>query len=432
MKSKFAILFLVFLPFASLSQTKWNITFGTEEFTGLIRKNLPEDLPEKIVQNSVGEYFISGTNNLRDGEPKPESMGAWIAKFSAEGKFLWFRVGDPSFLKCVPDQLAATLDGGAVLAGYEDGAAPDYNVDGLILYKYNQTGELLKKTHFAKSFNVGNIKAEKGGRPIFTFENSEGNISVIASVSVRQKVVKNGQNYSELNSQNWILNFSPTFEFINATVLEIPDISISVYDFTVFTKFDNRFCSDGSFSIIKKDRENNQFFTLYKFDKTGKKLWSADKTYSGPILYYGITHLPSGKPLVFANVDINNANNAGDLYTVFNEAGEQESEFKTKYEGFITDVISVEDDYIVNFQFGLGEGKFGLKKINSQGKELWRKTFGVKSSLSINCIPALDKGFALLAYTKEYNANYIDALFIKTDENGNTDLVPKKYAKANP
>ena len=35
-------------------------------------------------------------------------------------------------------------------------------------------------------------------------------------------------------------------------------------------------------------------------------------------------------------------------------------------------------------------------------------------------VPALDKGFAMLGYTKEYNASYIDALIIKTDENGNT------------
>ena len=432
MISKFAILFLVFFPFASVSQSKWNITFGTEEFTGLIRKNLPEDLPQKIVQNNKGEYYISGTNNFKDGEPKPESQGTWIAKFSPEGKLLWYRVGDPNFLKCFPNQLIATSDGGVVLSGYESGAAPDYNKDGLILYKYNNSGDLLKKTHFVKSLNAGDKTAEKGGNPIFTFENSDGNISVIASVSVRQNAIRNGQNYSEINHQTWLLNYSSNLEFINAYILDIPDISISVYDFTVFTKFDNRFCSDGSFSIIKKDRENNQFFTLYKFDKTGKKLWSADKTYNGPILYYGITHLPTGKPLLHANVDINNANNACDLYTVFNDNGEQELEFKTKYEGFITDVIIVEGEFIVNFQFGLGEGKFGLKKINNQGKELWRKTFGVKNSLSINCIPALDKGFAMLAYTKDYNASYIDALIIKTDENGITDLVPKKYAKATP
>ncbi|NJO89774.1 MAG: hypothetical protein HC831_13115 [Chloroflexia bacterium] len=247
-----------------------------------------------------------------------------------------------------------------------------------------------------------------------------------------QKVLQNGQNYLELNRQTWLMNFNPNLEFINASVLDIPDISISVYDFGVYAKFDNSYCTDGSFSIIKKDKENIRNFTLYKFDKTGKKLWSADKQYNGPVLYYGITHLPSGKPLLYANVDINNAQNAGDLYTVFNVAGKQEAEFKTKYEGFISNVISVGDDYVVNFQFGLGEGKFGLKKISSDGNELWRKTFGVKKSLSIACIPTLDKGFAMLGYTKEYNAAYIDALIIKTDKNGNTEVVPKVYTKIAP
>ncbi|NJO89773.1 MAG: hypothetical protein HC831_13110 [Chloroflexia bacterium] len=145
MKSKLVLLLFIFLPLASVSQNKWNIIFGTEEFTGLVRKNLPEDLPQKIVQNNEGAYYISGTNSLKDGEPKPGSQGAWIAKFSAEGKLIWYRVADPSYLNCFPNQLTATSDGGVVLTGHDRGPAPNYDADGLAIYKLDKTGELVKR-----------------------------------------------------------------------------------------------------------------------------------------------------------------------------------------------------------------------------------------------------------------------------------------------
>jgi hypothetical protein len=174
------------------------------------------------------------------------------------------------------------------------------------------------------------------------------------------------------------------------------------------------------------------YIVSHAFDKNGNKLWSADKKYDVEVLYYGIARTPSGKTLLYASVDINNPAKAHDSYIIYSQNGEQESEFKTKFEGCINDVVCVDNEFVVSYQYGLGEGKMGLKKLNSEGKEIWKKTFGLKSTMGLNLIPTIDKGFTILAYTKEFGANYIDALIVKTDENGNTDLVPKKYVKANP
>lgn len=432
MQTKFLLILLILFPITVTGQQKWNIIFGTEEYTGLTRKNLPEDLPRRIVQNLSGEFYVSGTNSNKDGEPKEGSMGSWVTKFSPEGRLLWHRVADINISRFNPDLMCVTSDGGIATAVSESGTAIDNSDGGMMLHVLNPAGEVVSRFHLSNSLYAGEKKGVKDASPIFIFENPNAGLFVIASIQVSKQLSHNGISYMGLVNQIWLMQFSEDLKFIGAKVLDIPDISISVYDFGVYAKFDNRYATDGSFCIVKREREDRSVFSLHAFDKNGNKLWSADKKYDVEVLYYGIARSPSGKTLLYASVDINNPAKAYDSYIIYSQNGEQESEFKTKFEGCINDVVCVDNEFVVSYQYGLGEGKMGLKKINSEGKETWKKTFGLKSTMGLNLIPTIDKGFAILAYTKEFGANYIDALIVKTDENGNTDLVPKKYVKANP
>ena len=101
---------------------------------------------------------------------------------------------------------------------------------------------------------------------------------------------------------------------------------------------------------------------------------------------------------------------------------------------FPTNILENETgELIITGQYGtVGEGKFFLKKYSSDLNQVWSKDFGQKKSLLNDAIITTDGGYALVGYTKEYNANYTDVIFIKTDKDGNTDLIPKKYTKVSP
>jgi hypothetical protein len=432
MQIRFILYFLLLFPLTAEAQQKWNILFGTEEFTGLTRKNLPEDLPRRIVQNSNGEFYVSGTNSNRDGEPKEGSMGSWVTKFSADGKLLWHRVADINLSRYNPDLLCVTSDGGIATAVSESGTAIDNSDGGMMLHILKPSGEAISKYHLSNSLYTDKDKGVRDASPIFVFKNPNEGLSIIASIQVRKPQIHNGIEYMGLVNQIWLMEFTEELQFIRARALDIPDITVSPFEFGVYAKFDNRYSTDGSFCILRREREDRSVFSLHAFDKNGSKLWKADKKYDVEVLYYGIAQTPSGKTLLYASVDINNPAKAHNSYIIYDQNGKQEYEFKTKYEGIINEVVCVDNEFVVAFQYGIGEGKMGLKKINPEGKEFWKKPFGLKSTMGLNLIPTIDKGFALLAYTKEFGANYIDALIVKTDENGNTDLVPKKYIKANP
>jgi hypothetical protein len=262
MQTKFLFILLILFPITLTGQQKWNIFFGTEEFTGLSRKNLPEDLPRRIVQNSSGEFYVSGTNSNKDGEPKEGSMGSWVTKFSPEGRLLWHRVADINISRYNPDLMCVTSDGGIATAVSESGTAIDNSDGGMMLHVLNPAGEVVSKFHLSNSLYAGEEKGVKDASPIFIFESPNAGLFVIASIQVRKQLSHNGIAYMGLVNQMWLMQFSEDLQFIGAKVLDIPDISISVYDFGVYAKFDNRYATDGSFCIVKREREDRSVYSL--------------------------------------------------------------------------------------------------------------------------------------------------------------------------
>ncbi len=77
----------------------------------------------------------------------------------------------------------------------------------------------------------------------------------------------------------------------------------------------------------------------------------------------------------------------------------------------------------------LGESPFYIQKLDSKGNTVWKKVFGSKKCVLSNSTKTIDGGFALLAYTKDFGAFYIDALIIKTDSNGESGPSPNRSVK---
>ncbi|EMM93124.1 hypothetical protein LEP1GSC158_5241 [Leptospira interrogans serovar Zanoni str. LT2156] len=65
-----------------------------------------------------------------------------------------------------------------------------------------------------------------------------------------------------------------------------------------------------------------------------------------------------------------------------------------------------------------GEGPMILVKFDSNGKKVWEKKHSQRLYMA-NKILKNDKGYIILSYTKKKPAQYIDALLIQTDWDGN-------------
>jgi len=73
----------------------------------------------------------------------------------------------------------------------------------------------------------------------------------------------------------------------------------------------------------------------------------------------------------------------------------------------------------VTYPFGAGTSDAWLVKTDSEGKELWNKTFGGASYDEARAVQlTLDGGYVIAGYTQPYGAGNTDAWLVKTDSKG--------------
>lgn len=231
MKSKSICSFLIilFISFFSInpisSQEKWQVIFGSEEFTGLVKKNLPEDLPEKVLVNKDGDIYITSTNSLNNGDPKPNTLGTWIAKFNKTGKFLWWRSPHENFQVFSPSVVALTSDASIVSAGKSAYGSLGLDTDGIELFKYDKNGNKIFQISSASKgkFCDRGLCARYNDIPLFMFEGENKHIQVVTLLSVEVKEQKGDTTYFNLVRKPALISFDRNGKYVSTKFLDLPE-----------------------------------------------------------------------------------------------------------------------------------------------------------------------------------------------------------------
>src|SRR5688572_11693433 len=79
------------LTAALVGDPTFQVLIGSEDFTGLKKSDLPEDLHAALLLHPDGGYIPVGGNAKRTGEANPDTMGRWIAKVDSAGQLVWWR-----------------------------------------------------------------------------------------------------------------------------------------------------------------------------------------------------------------------------------------------------------------------------------------------------------------------------------------------------
>lgn len=420
------LLFSLLNSIFSVCQNRYSVLFGTEEFTGLQCKDLSWDRPDALKVSPKGEIYVSGTNSHSTGNPKPNSMGIWVMKFTNEGKLVWFKCSsDDNHISCNPKITAPTSDNGLVVTGSEP-----YGIGQLNVFYYNSVGTLKKGTLLPNSikikFNNQMYECEKVYFAVHIFqETGRNNIGIVVNVQIRVETKQGNVTRLEPVQKVGLVYVNQNLEFVSAVVLDFPPLLYKLDENSYYVYFRAKSHTNGNFALVLKDKPNRQNIIISNFDKNGTKLWSVQKKYDESIYNDAIAYSSTGEVVYVVCKDTN------DEYSIFNNMG-SETKFTAKNEGAISKISFIENDVIVLYQLGgVGEGTVVLKRLNTKGEVVWRKTFGQKSSYGIDLSVLQDKTIAVLAYTKEFGACYLDGVLIRTDKDGNIEAIPKKYIKAN-
>ncbi|WP_061234556.1 MULTISPECIES: hypothetical protein [Leptospira] len=411
----------------------WQTIFGGEQYNGLKPNECPEELPSGLVSLKDGTYVVVGASNdcsRQDTNLKIEQKkysAAWSAKIDPLGNPVWWKY----LFTSVPidmggytvsvhnhdsvrgENLIATQDGGFITSGSIGSGT--YNRK-IVFSKYDGQGSLVSDKIIEAKEICDDVCGFEDPHIFHLQELANEKFRALVSVSYRTESteqhgntttvisgIKTGFFYTLLSKDGSVKSSKhiPDLEYA-------PSATISYEEGIVFAvSTDN-----------VSGRESQRDLILHRYDSDGKPLWK--KRFGSPNIEdfaVSIFKLSDGNLLLSGGVS--EQNHQAVWLLKLSPKGEVIWETKQRLGGhnFMGSIIESPDQGF----FGVlsdGEGPMILVKFDSNGKKVWEKKHSQRLYMA-NKILKNDKGYIILSYTKKKPAQYIDALLIQTDWDGN-------------
>ncbi|XDD49858.1 hypothetical protein AB3N59_16040 [Leptospira sp. WS92.C1] len=412
----------------------WQTIFGGEQYNGLKPNECPEELPSGLTVLKDGSYIVAGSaNNCSNQDTnalieQKRYSSAWAAKIDSSGNPVWWKylftskpvdmdgytINVHNFDSYRGKFLTATQDGGFVGAGTIGSSTFNRK---LSFAKHDTKGELVTDRFMeAKEFCDEGFCGLEDPQIFHLQELSNEKFRGLVSVSHKvEKTIKEGNTTSI--SSSYKTSFLYTLFSKDGSVKNskyIPDLEFAPNTTAAFP--------DGGFVLAVttnnvSGKESQRDVIVQRYDEDGKQLWK--KKFGNPgveELPIGILNLSDGNILLSGGI-------MGGKEAVWllklSPQGETIWETKQKIGGFnfIDPIIESPDQGFFGV-LGNGEGPMVFVKFDSSGKKVWEKKQSQRLYMP-NEILKNEKGYVILAYTKKKPAQYIDAILIQTDWDGN-------------
>ena len=355
------------------------------------------DYGRSLIQTNDGNYLIVGNMSILGDN----YSNALLVKIDHTGEQKWKR----DFTFSSTDRLNTVkelADGSLIMAGFTM-SATDYSKDVLVI-KTDAQGNVEWQRSYgdAQDETANSIDISNGGGFIITGEVINANTGF--GLCHLMKIDDEGE-----------LSWSNTFGG-----------SQNDNGFSVTSTNDGGFAITG---VTRSLGDNDGDAWLIKVSDSGAIQW--ERTYGGEDTEFGraIHQTVDGGYIIIGQTESFGAGSS-DAYLLKTDSEGNEMWSQT-FGGQGTDqgryvVESADQGYLISGytdSFGASGGfNFWMIKTNSLGELEWQRFFGEHGDdRGLSGIQTLDGGYAIAGYTSSVGSNSSNILFIKTDDNGNSD-----------
>lgn len=433
----FLLTFVLFTGVISIfpqnNNSLWQTVFGGEQFNGLKPNECPEELPAGLTALKDGTYVVVGSSNdcaRQDTNSKIEQKqygAAWSAKIDSNGNPVWWKylftskpvdmegytVNVHNHDSIRGENLIATQDGGFITAGSLGSGT--YNRK-IVFSKYDTQGNLIvDQVIHAKDICDGFCGSEDPHIHHLQ-ELSNEKFRGLVSVTYKAEIVEKQGNTTSVSN---VIKTSFLYTLFGKdgsvkSSKHIPDLEFAPSATVAY--------EEGIVFAVSTDnvsgKESQRDLIVHRYDEEGKQLWK--KKFGTPgveDLAISILKLADGNLLVSGGV----SGGGKDAVWLLKLSPKGDTIWETKQRlgghNFMGPIIESPDQGF----FGVlsdGEGPMTLIRFDANGKKISEKKQSQRLYMA-NRILKNDKGYVILSYTKKKPAQYIDALLIQTDWEGN-------------
>ncbi|TGL62758.1 hypothetical protein [Leptospira sarikeiensis] len=445
-KFLFSIFFLATISFSLQAQNSnlWQTIVGGEQYSGMVAKDCPEDLPGYFVPLKDGSSVLVGSANdcgrvdTTSLAKQKKYSSAWAAKIDGNGNPIWWKylftskpvelggyTNDILNYESVFAKLSReTSDGGFVTIGTMGSVEKKQ----LIFMKYDPDGKLVWEKFILPKEFCDSFCGETDVGVYHLHELSNGKLTAIVSVQYRlEKETKEGNKTtvsSTIETAYLFVRFSKDGDLKSVKHLKdiknFPQASLGFSDGGVLLTENTN---------IQSGKESQKDVILHRIDEDGKPVWKKQFGKPGIEEWASVIIPVSDGNLLFAGAVASSPRNNQTWLMKLTQAGDLlwESVQKTEGLGFLTDIIETPEKEFMSISAD-GEGPLRLVKFSTDGKKLWEKKHTKRLYLAYRIINVPD-GFTIAAYTKGKPAVYTDAILIRTDKEGNLskDAIRKNF-----